>query len=48
MIQAVRGRNYKETVKQMKISRRYTQMPNRADELIDMMEACYESQEMEG
>ncbi len=48
MIQTVRDRNYKETVKQMKTSRRYTQMPNRIGELIDMMEACYESQEMEG
>ena len=47
MIQAVKDRNYKEVVKQMKTSRWYTQVPIRADELIVMMEACYESQEKE-
>ncbi len=42
----IQAGNYKETVKQMKTSRRYIKIPNRTDEL-KMMEACYESQEME-
>jgi hypothetical protein len=35
MIRVVKNRNYKEALKQMKISRWYTQVPNRADELIE-------------
>jgi hypothetical protein len=35
MIRVVKNRNYKEALKQMKISRWYTQVPNKADELIE-------------